>query len=284
MPLTVSALWRYPMKSARGQRLAAATIERLGIAGDRRWMVVDETGRCVTAREVPRLLLIEPSLEDDGIRLAAAGHGEIRVPDPTARAEVQVHSSVRLDAGAAGAAANAWLRQVLGVEVRLVHADAATRRPLNPAFTRPEDSTAFADAFPALMITEASLERVNDWIAEGPLAAEGPLDMRRFRPNIVVAGGDAFDEDRWRRLRIGAVTFRSPKGSDRCVITTTDPDTAARGKEPIASLARHRRWDGATWFGMNLVPDAVGAEIRVGDEVEILETVESDGPARAGVA
>ena len=130
----------------------------------------------------------------------------------------------------------------------------------------------------------ASLERLNGWIAEGPLAAQGPIKMRRFRPNVVIEGGDPFDEDRWRRLRIGAVEFRSPKGSDRCVMTTTDPDTAARGKEPIATLARHRRWDGATWFGMNLVPDTPGAVIRVGDEVEVLETAESDGPPRAGVA
>ncbi len=295
MPLTVAALTRYPMKSGRGESLQEATVERLGFAGDRRWMVVDPDGETVTAREFPRLLLVGAALVGDGIRLSAEGHGSVLVDapaDPDAdgsggaarRMRARVHSSAPLEVGAAGPEANDWLSGWIGAEVRLVHADGATRRMLNPAFTLPTDSTAFADAYPILATTEASLARVNEWIAAGPLAAQGPLDMRRFRPNVVIAGGEAFDEDRWRRLRIGSAVFRAPKGCDRCVMTTTDPDTAARGKEPIATLARHRRWDGATWFGMNLVPDSIGAAIRVGDEVEILETAESDGPPRAGVA
>ncbi len=94
--------------------------------------------------------------------------------------------------------------------------------------------------------------------------------MNRFRPNVVISGVEPFAEDTWRLIRIGDAIFRSPKGCDRCVMTTTDAETAARGKEPIATLARHRRYDGATWFGMNLIPDSPGAVIRVGDDVEIL--------------
>ena len=105
--------------------------------------------------------------------------------------------------------------------------------------------------------------------------------MMRFRPNVVIDGSTSFAEDGWRRLRIGAATFRAVKGCDRCVMTMTDPDTARRSKEPIATLARHRHWDGATWFGMNLIPDTPGVTIHVGDEVEILEEVPApDGPPR----
>ena len=94
-------------------------------------------------------------------------------------------------------------------------------------------------------------------------------------------GAPAWAEDGWRRIRIGAVRFRVVKGCDRCVIPTTDPDTVARGKEPIATLAKHRRWDGATWFGMQLIPDTRGVTINVGDEVEVLESVPApDGPPR----
>ncbi len=131
----------------------------------------------------------------------------------------------------------------------------------------------FADGYPLLLTSEQSLDAVNGWIAEGPRAAEGPIPMLRFRPSVVVAGAPAWAEDTWRRLRIGPVTFRAAKGCDRCVFTTIDPDTAAKGHEPLFALARHRRWDGKVWFGVNLIPDAppAGALIRTGDPVEILD-------------
>jgi hypothetical protein len=88
-----------------------------------------------------------------------------------------------------------------------------------------------------------------------------------------VSGAPAWAEDGWRRLRIGPVTFRNVKGCDRCVLTTVDPDTSAKGHEPLFALARHRRWDGKVWFGVNLIPDnpPPGALIRPGDPVEVLE-------------
>jgi uncharacterized protein YcbX len=105
--------------------------------------------------------------------------------------------------------------------------------------------------------------------------------MMRFRPNVVVRGAPAWAEDDWRRIRIGRAEFRLVKGCARCVLTTLDPETAAKGMEPLMSLARHRRWDGATWFAMNLVPDTPGATIGVGDVVEVLDAVEpGNGPPR----
>ena len=131
------------------------------------------------------------------------------------------------------------------------------------------------------MATEASLAALNDVIAERSEGAHPPLPMTRFRPNVVIAGSEAWAEDDWRRVRIGDAVFRAVKGCARCVMTTIDPDTAVRAKEPIASLARIRRWDGATWFGVNLVPDAADVTIRVGDEVEVLESVPPGaGPIR----
>ncbi len=105
--------------------------------------------------------------------------------------------------------------------------------------------------------------------------------MTRFRPNVVVSGVQAWAEDDWRRIRIGDAAFRAVKGCARCVLTTIDPDTGVREKEPIASLARIRRWDGKTWFGINLIPDTAGVTIRVGDELEVLESVAPGaGPIR----
>jgi len=278
--ITLTQLRRYPVKSMRGQDLESAIVEPWGLAGDRRWMVADPTGETITAREFPRLLLITPELTPEGVWLRADDREPLFVSTPTEPTTVSVHNGTPFTGALAPPDATAWLSDYLGTHARLVFTDDPTRRHPNPRFARPDDSVSFADAYPLLLATQDSLAQVNAWIAQGPLAHEGPLPMARFRPNLVVAGGAPFAEDCWRRIRIGEAVFRTPKGSDRCVITTTDPDTAARGKEPIATLARYRRWDGATWFAMNAVPDTPGVVIKLGDKVEILEAEQSDGPPR----
>jgi len=290
MSLVVTDLYRYPVKSCRGDRLPAAEVEPWGLAGDRRWMIVDRRGEAVTARERPRLVLVTPVLLGDGVRLTAPALPAMpAMPDLTVRAPrgdelipVIVWKS-RLLAAPADAAADAWFSEVAGEPVRLVYLDDPTRRRPSPDYSRHGDRVSFADGYPLLLTAEASLGELNRLIAAGPRAAEGPLPMRRFRPNLVVGGSAAWAEDGWRRLRVGDVVFRAVKGCDRCVLTTIDPDTAAKGKEPIATLARCRRWDGAVWFGVNLIPDAPrrGAAIRVGDPVQILEQDDhADGPPR----
>lgn len=283
MPPTVTDLYRYPVKSCRGQPLQAAPVEPWGLAGDRRWMIVDSGGEVVTARERPRLVLVTPVPEGGAIRLAGPGMPELMVSVPPAGELVPVTVwEVKLLAAPASEAASAWLSDVVGEPVRLVYLDDPTRRRPHPAYSQEGDRVSFADGYPLLLTGEASLRELNDLIAAGPLAAEGPLPMRRFRPNVVVAGAAPWAEDRWRLVRIGDVVFRAVKGCDRCVLTTIDPDTAVKGKEPIATLARCRRWDGKVWFGVNLIPDAPrrpGA-IRVGDPVQVLEQSDADGPLR----
>ena len=174
----------------------------------------------------------------------------------------------------------AWFSKIAGEPVRLVYLHDPTGRHPNPRLTRPADLVSFADAYPLLVTTTASLDAVNDWIAEGPLAAEGPLPMVRFGPTSwstarppgtrTAGGGCGSAGPVPRRQGVRPVCHDAP-----------DPDSAARGKEPIATLARHRKWDGATWFGMQLVPDNPGVTIAVGDEVEVLEAVPApDGPPR----
>jgi len=290
--MIVTDLYRYPVKSCRGERLTVASVEPWGLAGDRRWMIVDLSGSVVTAREHPRLVLVTPMIEPGAIRLTAPGMPELAVTIPDVRQDcgllpVVVWESKVLAAPASDAAGD-WLSTVAGEPVRLVYLDDPTRRPTNPRYSRDSDRVSFADGYPLLITAESSLGALNELIASGPLAAEGPLPMRRFRPSLVVAGSRAWAEDGWRLICVGGTVFRAVKGCDRCVLTTIDPDTAARGKEPLATLARARRWDGKVWFGMNLIPDlppdgAAGAapEIRVGDPVEILnEADRSNGPPR----
>ncbi|MFT4263582.1 MAG: MOSC domain-containing protein [Nocardioides sp.] len=281
--MRLTAIHTYPVKSMRGHPADAAVVEPWGLAGDRRWMVVDTDGECVTAREHPSMLLLAPALDGSALWLHGPGMEPLRVPTPAGGPDVavSVHGREPFAASYAGDDPAGWLSAYLGTSVRLAFSDDPTRRRLNPAFSGPGDSASFADAYPLLVTTEESLAQLNAWIADGPRPDEGPLPMNRFRPNVVVTGTAApFVEDSWRRIRIGEAVFRSPKGCDRCVMTTTDAATAARGKEPITTLARHRRYDGATWFGMNLIPDTPGVTLRVGDAVEVLEAEDSDGPPR----
>jgi uncharacterized protein YcbX len=238
-------------------------------------MIIDGDGKFVTARDHPALVLVTPTIDGDVIRLGTPGLPDLEVPVPADDAQltrVRAWAS-ELDAALAAGEAGQWLSKVTGIDVRLVYLDDPTRRKTNPDYSRDGDVVSFADGYPLLLASESSLERLNEWIAAGHHASEGPLPMTRFRPSAVVAGAEPFAEDGWRLVKIGEVTFRVAKPCGRCVFTTVDPDTAVKGKEPLATLARYRRWDGNVWFAVNLIPDAPrpGNSIRVGDPVEILE-------------
>ncbi len=280
--MTLQAINRFPVKSCRGEARESALVEPWGLAGDRRWMVVDDDGAQFTAREHPQLILVRPRLRaDGGLDLSAPDLPDLRVEVPgAAPVPVSVWRS-HISAAPAEDEAHQWFTKIIGRSARLVYLDDPTRRVPNQDFAAAGDRVSFADGYPLLLATAESLDDLNAHIADGTHADEGPLPIIRFRPSVVVQGAQPWDEDGWRRIRIGAAVFRAVKGCDRCVLTLVDPDTAIKGKEPIATLARHRRWDGATWFGMSLVPDTPGATIRVGDDVEILESVPApDGPPR----
>lgn len=270
----VASLHVYPVKSTRGVDLTSAVVERWGLAGDRRWMVVDSDGVPVTAREEPRLLTVAARvLGDDELTITGPHAAPLSVSGASGElVPVQVSRDSVL-ARHAGADADAWFGKLLERDVRLVWLDDPTRRSVDPRHGTLGDRVGFADGYPLHLTTTASLRQLNDWVADeavlrgGPLPS--PLSMRRFRPSVVVDTAVPFDEDRWVQLRIGTVAFRVVKGCDRCVLTTIDPDTLESGKEPIRTLARHRRWDGKVWFGINLVPDGTGT-ISIGDEVMVL--------------
>jgi uncharacterized protein YcbX len=195
---------------------------------------------------------------------------EIEVP-PAGQVTVPVRLfRQKLEAVSAGAAASEWFSAYLGRPVQLVHMDApARRRPLDPRFARDGETVSFADGFPVLLTSVSSLDALNSLIAQGDHAAEGPLPMDRFRPGLVVAGSAPWAEEGWKRLRIGEAVFRVAGGCGRCVVTTTDQATGERGKEPLRTLARHRRSGDQLVFGQNLVPERTG-RVRSGDLVEVL--------------
>ncbi|WP_435971418.1 MOSC domain-containing protein [Streptomyces sp. Qhu_M48] len=263
----------HPVKAMRALALAEAEVQPWGLAGDRRWAVVDAADKVVTQRRHPRMALAtaEP-LAGGGITLSAPGHPPltVEVPHPSATVTVEIFDKpvevVPADRAAAG-----WLSAYLEGDFRLVHMDAPEhRRPVDPAYARPGETVSLADGYPLLVATSSSLDALNSLIAQGDHADEGPLPMNRFRPNLVIEGSSPWAEDGWTRLAVGEVTFRVARPCGRCVVTTTDQFTAARGKEPLRTLARHRKSDGRVVFGQNLVPEHTGT-VRVGDAVKILD-------------
>jgi len=270
MPITLTGIGIHPVKSTAIRPVSGAAVCPWGLAGDRRWMVVDADSVLVTARELQRLFTIVADTPDTdplataALRLSAPGVDPIDVAEPDADAvPVRLHAHDLLGRPAEPAASD-WVRQVLGRDdLTLVWCDDPTRRALNPSYSRPGDHTGFADGYPVTLVSLASVARLNDWIVEEALLrGEDPgvaLPVERFRANLVVTGAEPFAEDGWSRVRVGDVWFRKAKGIDRCVMTTISRTDLTTAKEPIRTLARHRQWDGKTWFGIQLIPEGVGA-------------------------
>lgn len=275
--VTVSSISVFPVKSAAGRAVDEAAVEAEGLADDRRWMVVDGSGECRTARRDRALLTIEATPLAGGLRLESrsGSTAPLEVAEPAGvPVPVTVHGRP-LHGIPAAPEASEWVGEVIGrPDSTLVHV--ARPRPLNPARSRPGDRTAFADAYPVTLATTASLRRLQDWVVETAMArGEDPvrLPMERFRPNLVLDGDlEPFVEDDWTRVCVGDVPFDVAKSIDRCVLTTVDPWTLESGPEPIRSLAWHRAWDGATWFGIQLIPRSSGL-VRVGDGVGGIDTI-----------
>ena len=282
MNLTISRLTVYPVKSFAGHVVDALDVDAAGPLADRRWMVVDADGETLTARKFPRMLSATAEPLGGGVRLGSAALGTLDVDEPVGGRTIAVTMSRVETATDAGDGAAAWCSELVGRDARLVWLDDPARRGMSDKHggTR-ADPLSLTDTAPVHLFSTASLRQLDAWASQGhddvvaaalatgdpaPAGYE-PLDVRRFRPNIVVDGDvDPFAEDGWERMTFGEVDLRFADLCGRCVMTTVDPDTYVKGREPLRSLARHRRWDGELWFGVQAVPLTSG-RIRVGDPV-----------------
>jgi hypothetical protein len=271
----LSGLNIHPVKSLRGFAVRSTEVDAMGAVGDRRFLVVDPSGGFLTQRTVTRMARVGATIGAQSLTLSTEGYADMvvrRDPDPDAKLmSVRVWKSERLMAEDCGDPAAEWLSLVLGVECRLVRAGPAFNRPVLKPLAKPDEVTHFADACPFLVISEASLENLNEKIRKN---GGSPVTMDRFRTNLVLAGCEAFAEDTWKRIRIGNVVFRALGPSARCIMTTTDQVTGERGVEPLRTLATFRR-DATEHshvnFGQNLVNESKTGVIRVGDPVEVLD-------------
>lgn len=264
----ISGLRIYPVKGCRGIALDAARLTSTGLAYDRHWMVVHPDGRFVTQRQFPRLALVETVLHDGSLTLSAPGIASVEVEDTLEgpRTDVQVWGDrcIGIDTGDAAAA---FFSRHLGQSVRLVRFDPGKPRPSDPDYAGELPAfSEFSDGFAILVISEASLADLN-----GRLPV--PLPMNRFRPNVVIADVDAFEEDHMEALVTADAELRLVKACTRCQVTTTDQETAAVGEEPLRTLAAYRMHPqlGGVAFGQNaVVVRGAGATLRVGQSLDVV--------------
>lgn len=259
----VSSLYRYPIKSTAAERLERVTATREGLDRDRRFMVAKPNGRFVTARTHSRLQRVIARFDGEYLSVS---HDDQTPLTESRRAFAGEAFATRVWADAFDALTttprlDAWFSRVVGEPVHLLWIGQQSAR-----YRRMIDThVSFADGYPLLLTSEASLSDLN-------ARTDGSHVMAQFRPNLVIRGCDAFAEDRWKRLRIGPVVFRVDAPCARCVMTTVDPERGTRRAdgEPLKTLGAYRGGDGnGIYFGQNLVVEH-GGEIALGQAVEVV--------------
>lgn len=262
--MILSEIWIYPVKSLGGIRLTEAMALERGLEHDRRWMIVDIQGQFLSQRAIPQMALLHTSLEAHGIRITKAQKGSVLVPytaQTTNVIPVKVWDD-ELEAIQVDPEIDLWLSQELGQTVRLVMMPESAERQADPRYALHEEKVSFADGFPYLLISQESLDDLNERL-------DTPLSMRRFRPNFVVKGFTAYMEDHIKIVHIGTQSFQIVKPCSRCTMTTLDPQTAVKGVEPLKTLASYRKVNHKILFGQNMVCQGEGL-IHEGDSVMII--------------
>lgn len=261
--MKVVSLFYYPVKSMQGIPLTSATIDDFGFVGDRRYMLIDEQGRFVTQRKNSVLSAFQAQLIDKGVSITAGN--KVAMVFPLSEFTESMQASVwddQVEVLIIPFDKMSDISAVLGFNVTLAYMPDSSYRQVDRAFFNAPQRVGFADAFPFLLTSMASLEDLNSRL-------EHAIGMSRFRPNIVIDGVHAFEEDQWQEIRIGDVVFKCVKPCSRCVMTTID-ENGNTGQEPLKTLASYRKNSFGVCFGENLVHLSPGM-IHVGDEVEILK-------------
>lgn len=270
--VTLTGLYVHPVKSCAGVAVNEALLIETGLEFDRAWMLVDEAGVFVSQRVLPRMALIRPTLRHDDMVLRAPGmlalHVALDAVEEPVR--VRVHND-EVKAYDMGNLAAQWFSDFLGRQLRMVRFDPDQKRLSSKRWTGPIDAeNQFADAFPLLVVSAATMEQLNVRLAQRGLA---PVGVERFRPNLVVSGLDAHGEDFLDEIRFdtedGPLVMKLVKPCTRCTIPSVDPATGVQTQEPGGTLAGYRadpRVDGAITFGMNaVIVEGIERPLRVGD-------------------
>lgn len=262
--LTVSQLYIYPVKSLGGIALQKAEISDRGLKHDRRWMLIDDDNRFLSQRSHPLMALFQLTAANDGFEV-------VYLPDQTSAfiayeaalgevLEVSVWDD-HCNACLLSKELDAWFSQKLGFNCRLVYMPDDSYRPVDARYALNHEAVSLADAYPFLLVGEASLEELNSKL-------ETKVSLNRFRPNIVFTGGEPHLEDRMAEFMINNIHFYGVKPCARCVMVGVNQETARSGKEPMKTLASYRTKNNKIYFGQNLLHKGEGF-INAGDVIEV---------------
>jgi len=257
----------YPIKSLGGISVSEAVPERRGLQYDRRWMLVNSDGRFLSQREIPAMALLGTAIAPPYLQVFSKQNPSQSISIPL-EIETEKHPKLMVEIWGDRCAArvvseeiNQWFSAHLAQDIRLVYMPDTTRRRTDGRYAPKGHTVSFADGFPFLIIGQASLDALNERL-------EQAVPMNRFRPNLVFSGGEAFEEDDWSHFTIENAPFQGVKPCARCIIITTDQDTAERAAEPIKTMATFRKKGNKILFGQNVVWLGEGAPlIRVGQEI-----------------
>jgi len=265
--LSVSHLYVYPIKSLGGILLDQVQLTDRGLKHDRRLVLIDEDNRFISQREIARMALLQTALCGSKLIVFEKGNSGDAIEVDLKPAEGDVVKVILFKDESEGIVldetVNSWFSKKLDVNCRLVYMPDRVRRAVDPVYAHNDEITAFSDGFPLLLIGQASLNdlnnRLNQW-----------LPMNRFRPNIVFTGGAAFEEDTMKEFEISKIRFAAVKPCARCVVTTIDQETGARGKEPLKTLNQYRQLNNKIYFGQNILYKGDGV-LRIGDELKVIQ-------------
>lgn len=263
MTPTLTRVRVYPIKSCRGIDLERSELQAAGLEHDRRWMLLDAKGRMATQRRFPTMAQIQVTIEPDALLVRAPGMPDLLLPLSQEPGQETLTVPTWHDSTggvAVGEDADRWFGRFLGISCRLVRMLDSVPRPLDSAFAMEDDRVGYADAFPLLLVNEASLADLNTRLRVW-------IPIERFRPNLVVGGLEPFEEDGWERIEVGEASFRVAEPCPRCSVIAVNQDSGERtGTEPLRALAGYRRGKAGLLFGANLIPDNKVA-VRRGDRV-----------------
>lgn len=270
--MILSDIFIYPVKSLAGIRVSEWEVVETGLKYDRQWMLIDEQGQFLSQRRLPKMALIQTRLTDSELILSAPNSVDFHLPLES-KGGATIQSTVWedcCDAQHVSNAADSWFSKVLEMPCKLVYLPTETKRGVDLNYANDADRVAFSDGFPFLIVSENSLNALNAELAN-------PVEMARFRPNLVIEGCEAYAEDFWREIQIGKIDFRLPKPCSRCSVPGINPHTAEVTKEPLTTLSRLRKWQNKIYFGQNALHNSVGI-LKVGDNVEIKNSGEKQPP------
>jgi len=256
----------YPVKSLTGISVDESSVFPHGLNNDRLLMLIDDSGLFITQRKYPQLALVNTNIDNDKLRVTAPDRPDLMISENDFASETIYVKIWRdeCDGRVASEKINHWFSRFLNMPVRLIKYNHKKSRAINPDYSQKGDIVSYADAYPLLVISKASLDDLNSRL-------QVSVTMNNFRPNLIVDGCEAYAEDIWKKIRIGKVEFDAVKKCDRCILTTIDPKTGIKdaNRQPFNTLTEYRKEQGGVMFGMNLIPRSNGT-LYINDQVEII--------------